>query len=237
MKLYLRVLLLLILAFFTILMVNLTIPYFSFDDKTAFLKIKQWVIHNQVWKTAFYVHVITSCLCLIAGFTQFSNSFLRNYPQLHRYLGMLYVGVILIFSGPSGFIMSIFANGGLLSQFAFLTLSTLWLLFTWLAYSYARKGDFINHRKYVIRSYALTLSAITLRTWKLLIVLALRPHPMDAYMIVAWLGWIPNLVFAEWYIRRVLYKARVSKTVIPTSLSEEDSSRKPDIPVGRANVV
>lgn len=38
--------------------------------------------------------------------------------------------------------------------------------------------------------------------WKFLIVLAFEPRPMDAYRIVAWLGFIPNLLVAEWLIRR-----------------------------------
>lgn len=210
MKLYLKPLLLFILAFFSILMVNITIPYFSFDDKVAFLKIKQWIIHNQIWKASFYIHVVTSCLCLVAGFTQFSTRFLKKYPHLHRSIGIGYVLVILVFSGPSGFIMSIYANGGPISQAAFLILSTLWLLFTYLGYFYARKGDIINHRKFMIRSYALTLSALTLRAWKFAIVLAFRPQPMDVYMLVAWLGWIPNLLFAEWYIRKTFFHTKLS---------------------------
>ena len=49
----------------------------------------------------------------------------------------------------------------------------------------------------MIRSFALTLSAITLRLWKYLIVLAFQPRPMDVYHIVAWLGWVVNLIIAE----------------------------------------
>lgn len=195
--------LLLLLLFFTALMVNITLPYFSLDDTTAFLKIKQWVIHNPVWKTAFYVHVFTSSFCLLAGFTQFSSYFLKHYPRLHRLVGMGYVGVILLFAGPSGFIMSVYANGGPLSQLAFILLSALWILFTYLGYHFAKKGEMGKHRQFMIRSFALTLSALTLRAWKFGIVLFFRPQPMDLYMLVAWLGWIPNLLFAEWYIRKI----------------------------------
>jgi len=208
MRITLRALLLLALAFFTYLMVGLTIPYFSFNDQTAFLRIKQWIIHNEIWKTAFYVHVLTSCLCLIAGFTQFSKTFLRKFPRIHRYMGRMYVGIILIFSGPTGFIMSIYANGGLLSQAAFVSLTILWIYFTYNALMYARKKDFSKHHEFMIRSFALTLSALTLRAWKLGIVLLFRPHPMDVYMLVAWLGWVPNLIIAEWYIRTQLSKLK-----------------------------
>jgi uncharacterized membrane protein len=182
-------------------MINLTVPYFSFDDHTAFLRIKQWIIHDSIWKTAFYVHVITSCFCLIAGFTQFSKAIRKNQPELHRFVGKLYMVIVLFLSGPAGIIMAYYANGGLLSQSAFLFLAILWIVFTYQGYRYARKLDFAEHRKFLIRSFALTLSAITLRAWKWIIVLFFRPHPMDAYMLVAWIGWIPNLLIAEWYLR------------------------------------
>lgn len=196
-----KILLILLLGFFTVLMINITIPYFAFDDNVAFLRIKQWIIHNDIWKGAFYTHVITSCFCLLAGFTQFSGKVLHTYPKVHRTMGWLYVGVILLFSGPSGLVMSVYANGGILSQIAFITLSILWIFFTYKGFKTAVEGHLSAHRKFMIRSYALTLSALTLRAWKLVIVLAFRPQPMDVYMLVAWLGWVPNLLIAEWYIR------------------------------------
>ena len=195
-----------LLAFFLVLMIRITVPYFAFDDQTAFLRIKQWVINNSVWKTAFYVHVITSCFSIIAGFTQFSKQIQRKNPALHRTMGKMYVVVVLLFSGPSGFIMALYANGGIVSQAAFTILSVLWMYCTFKAFDFARKRNFTEHEKFMIRSFALTLSAITLRAWKYIIVFAFRPAPMDAYMIVAWLGWIPNLVIAEIYINRYIKK-------------------------------
>ena len=38
-------------SFFCILMVNISLKYIGFNDKAAFLAIKQWVINNQIWKT------------------------------------------------------------------------------------------------------------------------------------------------------------------------------------------
>lgn len=206
-----NIILLGILGYFTFLMVKLTIPYFTLEDNVAFLRIKQWIIHNQFWKGAFFIHVFTSCFCLIAGFTQFSNKIKSNYPKVHRYIGWLYIVDVLCFAGPTGLIMGFYANGGLTSQFAFITLSVLWIATTYIALHSILKKDYRRHQKFMIRSYALTLSAITLRAWKVLIVFAIRPHPMDAYMLVAWLGWVPNLLFAEWYIRSS-FKLKVKKS-------------------------
>jgi len=54
----------------------------------------------------------------------------------------------------------------------------------------------------MIRSYALTLSAVMLRTWKIIILSVVYVDPLHLYMIDAWLGFVPNLLFAEWLIRR-----------------------------------
>jgi Predicted membrane protein (DUF2306) len=196
------VLLSIVLLFFTFLMVRITIPYFSLHTDIGFLRIKQWVIGNDVWRIAFFVHVLTSCFLLIAGFTQFYNPLKSRFRLLHRYVGMLYLLVLVFFSGPAGLVMALYANGGLLSQTAFSVLSVLWLAFTIKAYMAIRRRDYSAHGDFMLRSYALTLSALTLRAWKFLLVMFFHPHPMDAYMIVAWLGWVPNLLLAEWLIHK-----------------------------------
>jgi len=53
----------------------------------------------------------------------------------------------------------------------------------------------------MIRSYALTVAAITLRSYLPLMLVAGVPLAMS-YPLVAWVCWIPNLLFAEWLIRR-----------------------------------
>uniref|UniRef100_UPI0025FE77CE DUF2306 domain-containing protein n=1 Tax=uncultured Chryseobacterium sp. TaxID=259322 RepID=UPI0025FE77CE len=52
------------------------------------------------------------------------------------------------------------------------------------------------------RSFAFTISAITLRMWKVIIVYALHPDPMDVYQVIAWLGWIPNILIVEYLIAK-----------------------------------
>ena len=49
------------------------------------------------------------------------------------------------------------------------------------------------------RSYALILAAVTLRVYVAPLEGAFGEH--DGYAIVAWACWVPNLVFAEWFIR------------------------------------
>lgn len=197
-----QLLLLGILAFLTFLMLKITLSYFPISTKVGFLRIKQWVYReypgaiSKFWLTAFYIHVITSMFVLIAGFTQFSKK-LYKY-KIHRKFGKLYVLVVVFLSGPTGLIMGYFANGGIYSQVAFILLSILWILSTFLAFRYAVLRKFEKHRYLMIISYSLTLSALTLRAWKYLFtaIYDLEMKPMELYRMVAWLGWVPNLIVA-----------------------------------------
>ena len=165
-----QILLLGVLAFLTFLMFKITLSYFPVSTKVGFLRIKQWVYReypgtiSKFWLTSFYIHVMTSMIVLLAGFTQFSKR-LYKY-KMHRKLGKLYVLVVVFLSGPTGLIMGYFDNGGIYSQAAFITLSILWILSTFLALRYAVIRKFDKHRYLMIISYSLTLSALTLRGWK-----------------------------------------------------------------------
>ncbi len=197
----LAVILLCALAFFSFLMLRILFLYIPVRNDVAFLQLKQRYIHITPWRIAFFTHVFTSIVALLAGFSQFSKTLLRKYPRWHRRLGYLYVINILLVTGPAALLMSFYANGGIGSQIAFILLSLLWISFTTVALFKAIKKDFVAHRYFMIRSFALTLSAITLRVWKVVLANYTDFAPMDRYRIIAWLGWVLNLLVAEWLIR------------------------------------
>ena len=196
--------LMIIYAFFSYLLLKITLQYIPYDTDVAFLRIKQDVIDIPFYKIAFFTHVYTAVLVLPAGFTQFSVYVRRRLPVLHRYTGWLYAAVVVVLAGPSGLYMGIYANGGFISQFSFILLAVLWIWFTIFAVIKALQGDYKSHREFLIRSFALAVSAITLRAWKYLLVFLFEPRPMDVYQIVAWLGWIPNIIIAELIIRKII---------------------------------
>jgi hypothetical protein len=194
------------LAFFSFLMLRIIYVYIPMQTDVAFLQLKQSYIHITEWRAAFFVHVFSSLFVLLAGFTQFSKWLLLNRPRLHRVIGYSYVINVLMITGPAGLLMSFYANGGISSRIAFVMLSVLWILFTGIALYKAVKRKFKAHRIYMIRSYALTLSAVTLRIWKVLLAYFTGLPPMDRYRIIAWLGWTLNLLVAEliiyYYIKK-----------------------------------
>lgn len=195
-----------VLLFFLVPMAQITMRYLPYNTDVGFLQIKQQYIHIDGWRIAFFVHVYTSMFVLLAGFTQFSNYFLKHYKHWHRVLGKAYVINILAITGPASFIMALYANGGTTSRIAFVLLSILWWWFTYKALVLVKQKKFQQHRIFMIRSFALTLSAITLRCWKVILSSNFELGPMDEYRIIAWLGWGLNLLIAELYIRFILKK-------------------------------
>lgn len=196
--------LLVIYSYFLWLMLKITLQYIPVSTDVAFLSIKQDYVHLLHYRIAFFIHVFSAMFVLLAGYTQFSVSFQRKYPKLHRRLGWLYVTVTILLAGPSGFIIGIYANGGLSSQIAFCLLALLWIAFTAIALFKIIKKQVTSHRAWMIRSFSLALSAITLRAWKFVLVALFHPRPMDVYQIVAWLGWTLNLLIAEIIIYKTL---------------------------------
>lgn len=89
-------------------------------------------------------------------------------------------------------------------------MGVLWLVTGWRAYRAIRRGDVASHRAWMIRNYALTYSAVTLRVWLLLLLAPLwlgvpwgfAETFANAYAALPLVSWLPNLVFAEWLIRR-----------------------------------
>lgn len=217
--------LLLTLAFFTFLMARITAAYIPYNTDVGFLQIKQSYIDIDHWRIAFFVHVYASIWLLLAGFTQFSQTIQSYYPKLHRSFGYIYITDVLLITGPAGLVMGFYANGGLPSKISFVTLAVLWMFFTAKALVKAKNGDYVSHRNFMMRSFALTLSALTLRAWKWSITNSFELPPMDVYRAAAWLGWVPNLAVAEFLIWRY---SRRSRTIVPNKLKDRLSSTQTD---------
>src|SRR5215212_8276557 len=99
--------------FFCYLMLQIVLQYIPAGTDTAFLGIKQDYVNIPFYLTAFYIHVFTAIMALPAGLTQFSKFILKQYPQIHKLNGRIYVISVVLLAAPSGFFIGLYANGGL----------------------------------------------------------------------------------------------------------------------------
>lgn len=198
----LKALLIIGFAYFFWLMLKITLEYIPLKTDASFLMIKQTEVTNRKeYLYFFYTHVYTSIFILLSGFLAIlrKDFGIKNF---HKNIGKFYIFLILIFAAPSGIYMGIFANGGIYSKISFVILGCLWWFSTFKAYQLAQQKKFKEHKQWMWRSFALSVSAITLRMWKVIIVYLFHPNPMDVYQIIAWLGWIPNFLLIEYLIAK-----------------------------------
>lgn len=184
------------------------LQYFSFDKSVGFLAYKQPLINNSFWLSVFYIHVFTCAICLIAGLTQFSSDILEHSPKTHRMFGRIYVYNILLINFPMGLILAFYANGGLPGKMAFSLLAILWFYFTLSSVIAIRQGNIELHKIQMIRSYSLTLTAITLRLLKIVISRYSNWSYNDVYVFDAWAALSINLSVAQLILYMRNYRSK-----------------------------
>lgn len=190
-----------LVLYFCYLMWKLTYPYFREDYVNGFLLTKQAIQHLKIWNIALYLHISTSIFVLFIGVFQFSEYLRNRFPQIHKAIGFMYLFLVLFCTAPSGLVMGYYANGGLWAQISFMVLSVLWWLFTFKSFWAIKYRNFTAHQNYAVRSYALTLSAISLRLLVVILPHFFILHSAHMYTFISFLSWLPNLFVAECIIR------------------------------------
>jgi hypothetical protein len=155
-------------------------------------------IHRRI---ALSLHALGGAIALLAGPLQFRPSFRQSHWNRHRVLGWIYCGAVFL-----GWCASLWiaphSQTGWIASAGFLTLGAAWIVTTGRAVKFILQGDPLGHRRWMIRSFALTAAAITLRMY-LPLGFVFHWSFSVAYPAIAWLCWIPNALAVEGYLRLV----------------------------------
>lgn len=147
------------------------------------------------------LHIVGAMFATLLGPIQF---LIANRPgrllTLHRWLGSIYLLGVLA-GGLGGLYLSLLAYGGWPARLGFAVLGLLWLFTGFMAYKHIRRKEIEQHREWMLRNYALTFAAVTLRLWLIVFQIAGFDFAVG-YITVAWLCWIPNLFVTHWMIQR-----------------------------------
>jgi len=161
-------------------------------------------------------HIAASGFAMILGAFQFSKTFRRKAPALHRWMGRGYVLACTV-GGIAGGVIALSSTAGPIAGWGFLMLAVLWVPFTLMALFAAMRKDFVSHERWMIRSFALTFGAVTLRIYlPIAIIMNHGEFPLDAYRAIAWLAWVPNLIVAELFIATLRKPRRPKVAPTPT---------------------
>ena len=177
------------------------IIYFLIDRRFGLLASKsQELLSHQWWNLGFYGHIVLGGIALLIGWAQFSSNLRRKRKGLHRVIGKIYITAVLI-SGICGIYIAQYATGGISNVIGFTISGIVWLATTILAYQAIRNGKIKAHEGFMVYSYAVCFSAVTLRIW-LPILIFIMGEFEPAYLIVGWLSWVPNLIVAYFIVKR-----------------------------------
>jgi hypothetical protein len=186
--------------FLSLLLVWNTIPYFTFNENLPFLKERAVLLEKSVWKICFYTHISAGAFCIITALIQFSSFILKKRKKIHILSGKIYVFVVLLIGAPSGLYMTYFAKGGYAERGAFLAMAVFWFFTTYKGFvSAARDKNFVAHKHWMIRSYAMALTAVTFRIYHILFD-EVGMSSFSNYSLSLWISIIGNWLVAEFVI-------------------------------------
>ncbi len=156
------------------------------------------VIQMTNWPIAVLAHVGGGVIALALGSFQLVT---RRGPRRiwHRWAGRTYVLACLI-SAVAGFWLALHASAGPVATAGFGGLAIAWLGTTAMGWRKAVRGEFAQHRRWMIRSLSLTFAAVTLRI--MLPMIPLTGLEFDVgYRAISFLCWVPNLLLVEAWLR------------------------------------
>lgn len=186
---------------FSLLLIYNTIPYFSFSRDFAFIEERSLLFNSNLYHSSFYIHIAAGALCIATALIQFSRYILKKSRAIHRISGKIYVFVVLFLGAPTGLYMSFFAKGSFWERALFMFMAAWWFVTTLNGLNTIHKRNVVGHKIWMIRSYAMAMTAVTFRVYHILFFLLGWGH-LENYELSLWISVIGNMLFAEWVIYR-----------------------------------
>ncbi len=187
--------------FFSLLLIYNTIPYFSFSTDFSFIQERVILFIKPAYRISFYVHIFAGMCCIGTALFQFSGYILKKRKAIHIWSGRLYVMVVLLLGAPTGLYMSFFAKGSGAEKGLFMFMALAWFFFTLKGFTAILQKKVLAHKAWMIRSYAMALTAVTFRVYYIILYL-LDVELTKNYEISLWISVVGNLLAAELVIYR-----------------------------------
>jgi hypothetical protein len=170
-------------------------------------------------------HVLFGSVALLTCCLQIWPWLRQRYPAVHRVVGRVYVFGGVVPAGLMALTVGAVSPFGPMVVVSDVLGALLWLAATLTGFRMGRARRFAEHRKWVIRSFALTVSIITNRVWIALCIVILSPQLSTTFGgsevalrqtiagLSSWLGLVVPLLITQWWLERgnaARHRARVS---------------------------
>ena len=167
------------------------------------------ILANVFARPWLFIHVAGAATALLVSPLQFIPAWRSQARGVHRWLGRVYV-IGCLTGGAGGVVIAFGSFAGPIATAGFATLGALWIFVNVQGWRTAVDRRFDLHRRWMIRSFALTFAAVTLRLYMGLIPV-LHLEFMSAYRFISWWSWVGNLLVAELYLRGVFRRSPIAR--------------------------
>lgn len=168
--------------------VRSALPYFAFSQAHygPYFWPRRWGL---------ILHIAGGVTALTVGLVQLWLGLSNRVAALHRTLGKLYVGVIAVAS-IAGFYLALTIHGNPPYGSGLFFLCVAWVITTSMAVLAIRRRNLLQHREWMMRSYAVTFAFVTFR-FGVDALVAQGLEVRDAQGIMAWACWALPLLLLE----------------------------------------
>jgi hypothetical protein len=152
-------------------------------------------------------HITGGIVALMAGPVQLWLGLTERRPALHRQLGLVYIGAVLV-SATAAYYLAWHTDISAVFGAGLASLATAWLVTTGLAFAAVQRSLYDQHKEWMIRSYVVTTAFVTFRA--LVVVLAKGavggPPNITHFEIASWFCWaVPLLITEAWLQGRKIF--------------------------------
>lgn len=173
--------------------------YFDGGPRPRFLLEKGLWPDQAWWLATFHFHIVGACVALAAGTPLMFEAWTRKHPHGHRWLGYVYINVVLWMAAPSGLVLALTAKGGAWGTAGFAVAGALWWQTTWAGYRAIRRRDLPAHIRCMVRSFALALSAPAFRVIQAGLFWVGMADETN-YIVSLWLSLAVSAILSESYL-------------------------------------
>lgn len=151
-----------------------------------------------------YVHIGAGVIYLLGAALQVTKRFRVRHYAVHRRMGRVVVTAGVV-SGVFALLFGVAHAWGGATEAAAALVFAPWFVFCLLAgFRAIRTGDMVQHRRWMIRAFAVGTGIGTIRLWVgLFIAVTLTPLPAHTtFGIAFWLALSMHVAAGEWWLRR-----------------------------------
>ena len=198
------------LALVTVVFVAFSLPpYLTLDPAQARL---QPIPPFPGFYPLLVTHIFLGSVVLLAACLQVWPWLRQNHPRVHRISGRIYVAAAL----PASVCVMVVAPmtlHGANAQVANTILAVLWFGTTLAGFRAVRQRRYLDHRRWMLRSFALTFSIVANRLWLMVLFAVFVPELFpgaevdpaaleQAIGVSTWISWVVNLLIVQWWLDR-----------------------------------